>query len=169
MRRMGKSFILSMVYHFFNNNHPDNIARNRALFNDTLIGMDKMFCEQHQGQYLVIFITLKNIAVSNYKDSVAGLRDLIIVTYKYHRYLLASDLFAEDEKIEIRKYMDDELNSAELIGSLKRLSHFLAKHYSKKVLILIDEYDAPFNRFFGCLLKLKMKNSENPFESFLMT
>lgn len=40
--------------------------------------------------------------------------------------------------------MEDEL----LAGSLKNLSQLLAKHYGRKVVILIDEYDVPLDKAF---------------------
>ena len=35
-----------------------------------------------------------------------------------------------------------------MIGSLKMLSRLLAKHYGRKVILLIDEYDVPLDKAF---------------------
>ena len=59
-----------------------------------------------------------------------------------YRFLLDSDVLAEDEKDDFRKISADLENSA-ITLSLKKLSLYLSRYYGKKVIILLDEYDTP--------------------------
>ena len=67
------------------------------------------------------------------------------------QYLLESDRLTDREKQQYEQLvMVDRsgqtsfvMSDSALTGSLKTLSLLLEKHYRKKVIILIDEYDVP--------------------------
>ena len=62
--------------------------------------------------------------------------------------LAASDKLAADEKQYFKKILNGKYEEADIIGSLKKLSNFLVKHYGQKVVLLIDEYDVPLDKAF---------------------
>lgn len=67
------------------------------------------------------------------------------------QFLLENNTLTEKEKEQYQQLINVDVNGREgffmsdtvLMGSLKILSTLLEKHYGKKVVILIDEYDVP--------------------------
>ena len=59
-----------------------------------------------------------------------------------------SDKLDDDEKKEYRLLLDEDMSEATLFWSLKNLSRLLEKHYGRKVVFLIDEYDVPLAKAF---------------------
>lgn len=55
---------------------------------------------------------------------------------------------AADEKQYFKKILNGKYEEADIIGSLKKLSGFLEKHYGQKVVLLINEYDVPLDKAF---------------------
>ena len=47
-----------------------------------------------------------------------------------------------------RKLLQDDMSEAQLFSSLRKLSELLQKHFQKKVIILIDEYDVSLAKAF---------------------
>lgn len=58
-------------------------------------------------------------------------------------YLLASDALNEQDKVNYRKLLDNHMTEAIFGDILRILSEMLEKHYSTKVILLIDGYDVP--------------------------
>ena len=56
-RRFGKTLNLSMLYHFL----QMNFSQNGNLFEGLAIFKDTEFCNKHQHQYPVIFISFKDV------------------------------------------------------------------------------------------------------------
>ena len=134
-RRFGKTLNMSMIKYFFDVRNKDE---NRKLFEELKIfGSEYM---KEQGKYPVIFVSLKDLRGDTWEDTFENLKSFI------------SDLYAEFEDMrEIRNKRDkikfDKIFYEEEKGdyetSLKLLSNYIYKYYGKKVIILIDEYDAP--------------------------
>ena len=83
-RRFGKTLNLSMLYYFLQLNHPQGTN----LFEQLAISGDEAFCQKHQQQYPVIFISFKDIKQSNYVDAHSDIVELIRRLYEEHKYLL---------------------------------------------------------------------------------
>ncbi|MFH0968395.1 MAG: AAA family ATPase, partial [Methanobacteriota archaeon] len=97
---------------------------------------------RHQGQYPVIYLTLKQIKGSTFPEVEIQLRKLVSQMYDGHCSI------AEILKTEIRKDDFDALRQgnstiATLKSSLKELISTLYEYYQKPVIVLIDEYDSP--------------------------
>lgn len=134
-RRFGKTLNMSMINYFFD---IENKTENRELFKNLAISeTDKM---RYQGEYPVIYFSLKDIKVNSWKECFNSMKNLLRDLYESKEYVRNS--LSETQK----KIFDDILNSSkegDYLNSLKHLSNFLEKHYMKKVIILIDEYDTP--------------------------
>ncbi|MCD7726008.1 MAG: ATP-binding protein [Clostridiales bacterium] len=136
-RRFGKSINMSMLRNFF------EIGTDRSLFDGLAISKETELCEQYMGQFPVIFISLKQVNGSSYEKAEANIWRIIKSEARRFSFLLESDRLDEDDK----KDFQDLRNGASLLdSSLNDLSYLLFKHYGKKVIILIDEYDAPLQR-----------------------
>ena len=141
-RRFGKTVNLSMLYYFLN--QDENQKGEPNLFKNLTIGKDIEFCEKHQGQYPVIFITFKDAKSSSYEVTHAEIKTVIQSSYSKHRYLLDGDVLQEEEKEYFKSILHRKSDDSGIRNSIKQLSEYLYKKYKKKVILLIDEYDTPW-------------------------
>ena len=134
-RRFGKTLNLSMLKYFFD---VENAEENRKLFDNLYISQSEYM--KHQGQYPVIFISMRNVEAENWEKSYFNTRNLISDLYDKFKFL-KDELDEREELI----FKDIWLNKdhADWEGSLKKLSKYLYDYYGKKAIILIDEYDTP--------------------------
>lgn len=149
-RRFGKTLTMSMIKHFLQINtiNVNDTSEAQTLFKDTFIFKDDDFCKRYLGQYPVIFISLKSIDRNNFKSAYQALGSTIFELACNFDYLLDSDKLSDIDRDFIKKLLDEDYlidfdNSNFLISSLQRLSYCLNKHFDKKVVMLIDEYDVP--------------------------
>jgi len=144
-RRFGKSLTISMLQYFFEmgidgEGCPTDTTH---LFD----GLNIMKCGKkyadEMNKYPVINITLKDADQSNYRSSFRAIMRSIKYERRRHGYLMESNKLNQKEKDDFYKLDgitdDDELSRE----SLRIMSGCLEKHYGRKVLILIDEYDVP--------------------------
>lgn len=137
-RRFGKTLNMSMLYYFFSNKEKDNAY----LFDNLKIVKNKIIMA-YQNQYPVIFITLKDMKAMNFENQKEQFAFLVSQIIKEYSHLLNSDFLDESDKRQLLKYRDCQSSLVELRNSLLSISQCLEKHYGKKVIILIDEYDVP--------------------------
>ncbi len=134
-RRFGKTLNMLTLKYFFD---IENKEKNRKLFKNLYIEKSEYFKEQ--GQYPVIFISLKGLKEKTWKNCFNEIKALISKLYNEFEFikkvLNESELNIFD-KIWLKK--DD----GEYTNALKNLTSFLYKYYKKEVILLIDEYDAP--------------------------
>ena len=134
-RRFGKTLNLSMLKYFFD---VENAEENRKLFDNLYISQSEYM--KYQGQYPVIFISMRNVEAENWEKSYFNTRNLISSLYRSFKHI--------GEKInefDIEDFMNIAMNKdhADWESSLKNLSKYLYEYYGKKAIILIDEYDTP--------------------------
>ena len=138
---------MSMLKEFF---AIDGDAR---LFEGLEISKERELCEKYMGRFPVVSITLKNAAGLTYQEACAALRRVIGNEARRFGCLLKSELLDAGDKDMYRALTDikngrftmaDEI----LVDSLRTLSQLLAKHYGKKVILLLDEYDVPLDKAF---------------------
>ena len=149
-RRFGKSLNMSMLKCFF------EIGGDQTLFDSLKITEEKSLCEEYMGQFPVISISLKSIDGPDFEAASAALRTVIGDEAGRFRFLRESSSLDEEEKNAYVRLINVEMKSdatyamsyAALIDSLKTLSRLLAKHYHRKVILLIDEYDVPLDKAF---------------------
>jgi len=141
-RRFGKTLNMTMLRCFLD---IRDIEKNKDLFKDLKVSQYPEIMK-HQGQYPVIYISLKEIKKDNYKSALAAIGILIQTLFASYQDLRA---YVESEH-SIYLSLFDRLSKAkaseeELVQSLKFLSMILEKKYNQKVWILIDEYDTPIH------------------------
>ncbi len=140
-RRFGKSLNMDMLKSFF------EIGTNAALFEGLEILNETSICKEYMGNFPVISISLKDVSGGDYQTAYDNLG--IIIGEEANRlvWLLESDKLNEYDKTKfIGLLQGDFQKPAHLHNSLKLLSSFLCKHYDKKVILLIDEYDVPLDK-----------------------
>ena len=135
-RRFGKTLNMSMLKYFFDIREAEE---NRKLFKNLYIEKTENFREQ--GQYPVVFLSLKDLKADNWESMVNYLKVLISNLCLENRYLLKNlDSF---DKALFENYINKNAKIESLKDTLKFLTRILYEKYNKKVIILIDEYDAP--------------------------
>ncbi len=135
-RRFGKTLNLSMLRHFFNIEGAD---ANRKLFNGLAIENTEYM--ERFGAYPVIFITLKGMDGRNFDDMLGSLRQLLADLFRQYSFLLESKSFLDIELERFRRILAE--SEPNLEKSLLYLCELLYRHYGKKAVVLMDEYDAP--------------------------
>lgn len=136
-RRFGKTLNLSMLQYFFEN------TGNTGLFEGLQICGYEEICTEHMGQYPVIMLSLKSAKQPDFRQAYAALMDDIGREFDRHRGIMESDSLLLYEKEKYQRLLERKGTREDGNTSLKFLSECLYKHYGKKVIILIDEYDVP--------------------------
>ncbi|MCL1803445.1 MAG: AAA family ATPase [Eubacteriaceae bacterium] len=101
-------------------------------------------CEAHQAQHHVVFLSFKDIYAGDYSQALERLATRIGREAKR----LGISSFAEldeDELAAIRKLSNETATENNVADSLYLITSALFRHYGKKAIVLIDEYDAPVN------------------------
>ncbi|MCD7955193.1 MAG: ATP-binding protein [Lachnospiraceae bacterium] len=144
-RRFGKSLNMSMLKAFL------EIGCDSTLFEGLEISRETQLCEKYMGKFPVISISLKSVDGSDYESARADLCSEIGREALRFNFLLESKGLTETEKGMYKKLVNVDpehpdyfkMSDDVIKGSLSVLSGFLQKHFGKKVIILIDEYDVP--------------------------
>ena len=135
-RRFGKTLNMSMLKYFFD---IEKREENRKLFKDLYIEKTESFKEQ--GQYPVIFLSLKDLKATTWKEMEKGIKSTVA-----RLFLEYEDLYnelGEFDKLIFKKIATKDVELEDLKEALKILAKILYKKYNKKVIVLIDEYDSP--------------------------
>ena len=141
-RRFGKTLLMDTLKCFFEIDGP------KEVFDGLAISKEIELCEQYQGKYPVIFITLKSVEGLTFEVARSMLVRILCSEVSRHPVLAASDKLTEAEKDKFQQMcrMDMNAKAADIdlfTSSLRTLSEFLYKHYGQEAIILIDEYDVP--------------------------
>ena len=149
-RRFGKSLNMSMLKCFF------EIGSDPALFEGLKIIQEKDLCRDYLGQFPVISVSLKSVDGLNFEAAAAALRTVIGNTALQFQFLETSEKLSAEEREVYAQLIETgtaqggifAMTDEAMTASLKNLSRLLAKHYGRKVILLIDEYDVPLDKAF---------------------
>ena len=140
-RRFGKTMGMSMLANFFDI-HKDSTA----LFEGLEISRNAALCKAWQNQWPVLFVTFKDIDGLTFASAKEMLIERVATLCKTHSYLAFSDQINPDDRKIFQKLSDlvnGKPTDAMLKTSLSLLMQMMKAHYSKPVILLIDEYDVP--------------------------
>ncbi|WP_338965153.1 AAA family ATPase [Fusobacterium nucleatum] len=160
-RRFGKTLNMSMLKYFFD---IKKAQENRKLFKDLYIEKTENFKEQ--GQYPVVFLSLKDLKARTWEEMERGIKNLLQEVFSEHKYLI-KELDEFDLSI-LKKIINKEVELEGLKSSLKFLTKILYEKYNKKVVVLIDEYDAPLVSAYHNKYYEKAKNFFKTFYSSVL-
>lgn len=146
-RRFGKTLNMSMLKSFF------DIGTDKTLFDGLYISGNKELCDEYMGKYPVIFLSLKGVEGLTYEEAFEAFVRIMGKEVNRVSFLADSDKLTQIEReqykgLTIMKNGRLAFDKEKLISSLQLLSQLLYKHYGKKVVILIDEYDVPLDKAF---------------------
>ena len=134
-RRFGKTLNMTTLKYFFT---MRNAEKNKKLFEGLDISKSEYF--KYQGQYPVLFLSLKDVKQSIWKSCLESIIDIIRGLYSDYR-----EVRENLEDIELEVFNNILFNKAEANykKSLRFLCECIYKRYGKKAVLLIDEYDTP--------------------------
>ena len=136
-RRFGKSLNMSMLQSFF------EIGKDKTLFDGLRISDNQELCDEYQGKFPVVSVSLKGINGATYEEA----RRFLIKTIneEARRLSVLSDSTELDETDHelLAQLKKKEMTNDSLVYSIRELTELLEKHYGRKVIVLIDEYDVP--------------------------
>ena len=134
-RRFGKSLNMSMLQSFF------EIGKDKTLFDGLRISDNQELCEEYQGKFPVVSVSLKGINGATYE--VARRFLIKTINEEARRLSVLSDSAELDETDHelLTQLKKKEMTNDSLVYSIRELTELLEKHYGRKVIVLIDEYD----------------------------
>ena len=147
-RRFGKSLNMSMLKAFL------EIGCDEKLFEGLEIRKDAELCREYMGKFPVLSISLKGVSGADFAAARGLLCSAVGNEAMRFQFLLEDDRLTDREKelykqiIRVDKSGNERffMSDSILAESLKTLSALLEKHYVRKVIVLIDEYDVPLEK-----------------------
>ena len=136
-RRFGKTLNMSMLNRFFSL----DFAGKGEIFEGLSIWNEEKY-RNLQGTYPVINLSFASIKETDFMTTQLRMIELLQTLFERFSFLHQSDKLSENEQNYV-KSMAREMTAFEASSALHRLSELLYKHYGKKVIILLDEYDTP--------------------------
>ena len=133
----GRTVNLSMLKYFLSNDKQYN-----NLFEGLVILNDKEFCQKHQNHYPVIYLSFKNVGKESFQSSLNDIQKIVSELYTEHNYLL-EDL----DEYETKNFMEIVGQTSDktiLRHSLEYLTEYLSNKFGQNPILLIDDYDIPF-------------------------
>ena len=135
-RRFGKTLNMSMLRYFFDVKDKEE---NKKLFENLKIYDSEYMSEQ--GKYPVIFVSLKDLKEDTWEECLESIKDIMYKIFNEYSFLRKKLNIVEKRQFD--KIWEITGNERNFKTSLLDLSNYLNKYYGEKVIILIDEYDAP--------------------------
>ncbi len=146
----GKTLLLDTLKTFLEMNPTalGDTSHQRTFFTGLKVTGDQPFCDAFMGQFPVLSISLRTVAGSSLETALAALINVIVSLAAEHNTLLQSPRLSEDDKRYLqrclsREYLQDPSHVMVVKKFLSRMTTFLAKHYDRRVVILIDDWDVP--------------------------
>ena len=147
-RRFGKSLNMNMLKSFF------EIGCREELFDGLKISENREICEKYMGRFPVISVSLKNVEGLDFGAAKKSLKDTLGMEARRFYFLSESGSLTEEEResykalVGVDETGDFRMSDAAMEKALLTLTVLLEKHYGKKVILLIDEYDVPLDKAF---------------------
>ena len=136
-RRFGKTLNMSMLEQFFSVKY----AGRGDLFEGLSIWEEEKY-RTLQGSYPVISLSFANVKERNYEMTKQRISQILTDLYNKNYFLLETGLLTEEEQKYFRSISMDMAEVSATIA-IHKMADFLRRHYGKKVIILLDEYDTP--------------------------
>lgn len=136
-RRFGKTLTMNTLECFFSVAYRDR----GELFEGLSIWQEEKF-RKLQGQWPVIFLSFADIKETSFSSARKKICQTIVDLYNRFSFLPEKAPLTASEREFWNKISYDMENYVATL-SLKALSGYLYRHYGKKVILLLDEYDTP--------------------------
>ena len=135
-QHFGKTVFLSMISRFF-----DIREDSKDIFSGLSIMKDKEAIENWMNKFPVIYLSFKDVVGKDFKEAVWRLGRTIQKLFSEFQYI-RSEGSPVDRKL-FEAILEGTASLTDIWCSLYTLAGLLCSHYGKKVILLIDECDAP--------------------------
>lgn len=139
-RRFGKTLNMDMLRAFF------EIGTDESLFDGLDISKDKEICDTYQGQYPVLFLSLKGLEGETFENAMSAMAELLSAECQRLSASLDLDRMNEFDRERLEKLIKMETDAVGMRFALMHLIRILRAYYGKQVILLIDEYDVPLDK-----------------------
>lgn len=142
-RRFGKTITMSMIDCYFN---IDRKEETETLFEGLYIENCEL-ARIEKSKYPVIMLNFKGVKADNWKDLYEEIK--IVISELYEQF---SKVKGKLNPRELKKYEQIESRKAEEVDykySLVNLTKYMERYYKEKVIVLVDEYDAPIDNAYN--------------------
>jgi Predicted AAA-ATPase len=140
-RRFGKSLNLSMLRWFFEKRDEDLWH----LFDGLHIARAGEAYRAHFQRYPVVHLSFKATRADRFEVCQGSIRLMIRELYHQHAALLERGSLDEWERAELLAVLNGSADEAVYRRSLLNLTAILHRAHGERVVVLIDEYDAPIH------------------------
>lgn len=156
-RRFGKSLFLDTLRTFLavNPANPEDVTRQKALFENLAIAGDADFCRAYMGKVPVFSLSMKGFTGPSFSYALGKICGKIADAVTGYDYLLESPRLTDIEKEMLQTYfflgssclrMDERTAWLKASRFLPDILSALAKHFGRSAMLLIDEYDVPLEK-----------------------
>lgn len=136
-RRFGKTLSMSMMKSFF------EIGCDESLFEGLEISYETKLCEEYMGQFPVVSLSLKGVEAFEFQTACRMMARVINEEARRLQFLLESERLTDIDKEAYYGLLKKDMDIDTLSCSIREFTEVLHKHYGKRVIVLIDEYDVP--------------------------
>ena len=136
-RRFGKTLSMSMMKSFF------EIGCDESLFEGLEISYETKLCEEYMGQFPVVSLSLKGVEAFDFQTACRMKARVINEEARRLQFLLESERLTDIDKEAYYGLLKKDMDIDTLSCSIREFTEVLHKHYGKRVIVLIDEYDVP--------------------------
>ena len=138
-RRFGKTLTLSMLRYFLD---IEDAEAHRKLFDGLLISKDAE-AMAWQGTRPVLLLTLKGWKADSWDEMKHVISDMLAQVFDARGSLLSGTELTEQERLRFEKLRKGEADLIVCRSALAFLLRVMEKHYGRKPVLLLDEYDVP--------------------------
>ena len=136
-RRFGKTLSMSMMKSFF------EIGCDESLFEGLEISYETKLCEEYMGQFTVVSLSLRGVEAFDFQTACRMMARVINEEARRLQFLLESERLTDIDKEAYYGLLKKDMDIDALSCSIREFTEVLHKHYGKRVIVLIDEYDVP--------------------------
>lgn len=142
-RRFGKTLNMSMLECFFSNKYANrgDLFEGLSVWNEKSPDGDYKY-RQLQGTYPVIFLSFASVKTGDVEGIKTAFKRIISNVYMENRDIMDSEEFNDDDRENFAS-VNVKMDDATAYTAINSLCIYLERHYGRKVIVILDEYDTP--------------------------
>lgn len=142
-RRFGKTTNITMLDAFFNIEYAGN-----NWFDGLEISEHHEY-DRFRNAYPVIFLRLSTLSFDSFEEFMSSLRSVLVEEYERHGFIFEPGFMTAGERNLYESMSDNTAPPSKVARGVLALCRMMNRHYGRKAVILIDEYDQAITNSFG--------------------